>query len=188
MKNITERLLRIMPWLVIVLVVEISVYCVMGMTKADNKGNYVTENSVEQVLEPVQEAEEEVEETPKYTEEDVALLARLVYGEARGEPYEGQVAVAAVVLNRMKTAGFPNTMEGVIFQKLQFSCVDDGQFYLDIPEDSSVYQAAIDALEGIDPTNGCVYFYNPEISTSQWIFDNTQTLMTIGNHRFAIDK
>lgn len=123
-----------------------------------------------------------------YTEEDVALLARLIHGEARGEPYKGQVAVGAVVLNRMEAKGFPNTMEEVIFQKNQFTCVDDGQFYLDIPEDSSVYKAAREALEGKDPSKGCVYFYNPEISTSRWIFENTKTVVTIGSHRFAVDK
>lgn len=123
-----------------------------------------------------------------YTEEDVALLARLIHGEARGEPYKGQVAVGAVVLNRMKSKSFPSTMEEVIFQKNQFSCVNDGQFYIDIPKDSSVYKAAREALEGNDPSNGCVYFYNPEISTSRWIFENTKTVITIGSHRFAVDK
>ena len=132
-----------------------------------------------------EEAVNEIEEST-YTEEDVELLARLVHGEARGEPYEGQVAVAAVVLNRMETTGYPNTMEGVIFEEAQFSCVTDGQFYIDIPQDSTVYQAARDALEGVDPTNGSLYFYNPDTSTNRWIFDNTETTVVIGNHRFAI--
>jgi len=131
---------------------------------------------------------EETEIPSKYTEEDVRLLAQLIYGEAGGEPYEGQVAVGAVVMNRVESASFPNTIEGVIYQKRQFSCVDDGNFYKEIPEYSTVYQAAREALNGVDPTNGCIYFYNPNTSTSRWIFENTTTVVTIGNHRFAVGK
>jgi len=88
------------------------------------------------------------------------LLARVVYGEARGEPYIGQVAVGAVIMNRVKDPSFPNTIAGVIYQDQQFSSIRDGQFDVAIDEDSTVYKAAQDAMNGIDPTNGALYFYN----------------------------
>ena len=112
------------------------------------------------------------------------LLARLVNGEARGEPYKGQVAVAAVVMNRVKSSEFPDTISGVIYQKGQFSCVTDGQINKAIDKDSTVYKAAREALNGADPTNGCVFFYNPKTSKSKWIFSRP-TVITIGKHRFA---
>lgn len=113
------------------------------------------------------------------------LLARLINGEARGEPYEGQVAVGAVILNRVKSPKFPNTIAGVIYQETQFSCVKDGQFDVPIDESSTVYKAAEEAMSGADPTNGALYFYNPSKTKSKWLF-SLKTTMTIGKHRFAI--
>lgn len=114
----------------------------------------------------------------------VDLLARLINGEARGEPYKGQVAVGAVVMNRVKSSEFPDTISGVIYQKGQFSCVTDGQFNKPIDENSTVYKAAQEALNGSDPTNGCIFFYNPKTSKSKWLYTRT-TVITIGSHRFA---
>lgn len=114
----------------------------------------------------------------------IDLLARLINGEARGEPYKGQVAVGAVVMNRVKSSDFPDTISGVIYQKNQFSCVTDGQFNKAIDENSTVYKAAREAMNGSDPTNGCLFFYNPKTSKSSWIFSRP-TVITIGKHRFA---
>ena len=113
---------------------------------------------------------------------DVALLARLISAEARGEPYTGQVAVGAVVLNRMKHPSFPNTMSGVIYQPGAFSCMGDGQF--DQPVADSCYQAARDALNGWDPSGGAIYYFNPVTATSKWIWSRPH-LVTIGKHRFC---
>lgn len=114
----------------------------------------------------------------------VDLLARLINGEARGEPYKGQVAVGAVVMNRVKSSEFPDTISGVIYQKGQFSCVTDGQFNKAIDKKSTVYKAAREAINGADPTNGCIFFYNPKTSKSKWLYTR-QTVITIGSHRFA---
>lgn len=116
-------------------------------------------------------------------ESDVALLAHCVYGEARGEPYIGKVAVAAVVLNRVRSASFPNTISGVIYQEGAFTCVSDGQLYLTPDEDA--YRAARDALNGWDPTYGCLYYYNPETAVSAWIWSR-EVRLTIGAHAFAV--
>lgn len=117
------------------------------------------------------------------TNSDLYLLAKLIHSEARGEPYEGQVAVGAVVLNRVKDPNFPNTLEGVIYQPWAFTALHDGQF--DLEPNATAYQAAQDALNGWDPTYGCVYYYNPATATSSWIFSRT-TVVTIGRHVFAI--
>lgn len=113
---------------------------------------------------------------------DVYLLARLISAEARGEPYEGQVAVGAVVLNRMKHPSFPNTMSGVIYQSGAFSCIYDGQF--NEPVSSTCYQAARDAINGWDPSGGAIYYFNPSTATSSWIWSRP-LLVTIGKHRFC---
>ena len=114
---------------------------------------------------------------------DLYLLAKLIHSEARGEPYEGQVAVGAVVLNRVDDAGFPNTLQGVIYQPWAFTALHDGQFNLE--PTSTSYQAAQDALNGWDPSYGCLYYYNPATATSSWIFSR-QTIVVIGNHVFCI--
>ena len=118
-----------------------------------------------------------------YSDADLNLLARLIYGEARGESYVGQVAVGAVVLNRIKSASFPNTMSGVIYQRYAFTAVDDGQINL-TPNDTA-RKAAQDAMNGWDPSYGALYYYNPATATSSWIFSR-KTTVTIGNHVFAI--
>ena len=116
-------------------------------------------------------------------ENDIQLLARAVYGEARGEPYVGKVAVAAVILNRVKSPSFPNTISGVIYQPLAFTAVADGQ--INLTPDAEALRAARDALNGWDPSNGALYYYNPAKATSQWIYTRPVTGQ-IGNHLFAI--
>ena len=118
-----------------------------------------------------------------YSNSDLMLLARLIYGEARGESYVGQVAVGAVVLNRVKSASFPNTMAGVIYQRYAFTAVEDGQ--INLTPNETAKKAAQDALNGWDPSYGSLYYYNPSTATSQWIFSR-KTITTIGNHVFAI--
>ena len=113
---------------------------------------------------------------------DVNLLARLVYGEARGEPYAGQVAVAAVVLNRVKSSSFPNTVAGVIYQSGAFDVVSDGQ--INMSPDSTAIKAAQDAINGWDPSYGAIYYFNPNTATSKWIWSRPLTVV-IGNHRFC---
>ena len=113
---------------------------------------------------------------------DVNLLARLVYGEARGEPYAGQVAVAAVVLNRVKSSSFPNTIAGVIYQRGAFNVVDDGQ--INLSPNSTAKKAAQDALNGWDPSYGAIYYFNPNTATNKWIWSRPTTV-TIGKHRFC---
>lgn len=113
---------------------------------------------------------------------ELNLLARAVYGEARGEPYAGQVAVAAVILNRVRSSKFPNTVSGVIYQKGAFTAVSDGQ--INLTPTSSAYNAARDALNGWDPTNGCLYYYNPATATSKWIW-SLKVEVRIGRHSFA---
>lgn len=113
---------------------------------------------------------------------DVNLLARLISAEARGEPYSGQVAVGAVVLNRIKHPSFPNTLSGVIYQNGAFSCIADGQFNEPVAE--SAYRAARDALNGADPSGGAIYYFNPSTATSSWIWSRP-LIVTIGKHRFC---
>ena len=117
-----------------------------------------------------------------YTDSDVYLLARLIHSEARGETYTGQVAVGAVVLNRMKHPSVPNTMSGVIYQSGAFSCIADGQF--NQPVANSCYQAARDALNGSDPSGGAIYYFNPATATSKWIWSRP-LITVIGKHRFC---
>lgn len=118
----------------------------------------------------------------KYTQNDYNLLARLISAEARGEPYTGQVAVGAVVLNRVEHPSFPDTIAGVIYQKGAFSCLTDGQFNQPVAE--SCYRAAQDALNGWDPSGGAVYYYNPRTATNQWI-RSRPVIATIGKHVFC---
>lgn len=113
---------------------------------------------------------------------DLNLLARVVYGEARGEPYTGQVAVAAVVLNRVRSSSFPNSVAGVVYQSGAFDCVSDGQ--INLTPNRSAYNAAKDALNGWDPTYGCLFYYNPRTATSKWMLSRTVKL-SIGNHAFC---
>lgn len=118
----------------------------------------------------------------QYTSTDLYLLAKTIYAEGRGEPYAGQVAIGAVILNRVKSSSFPNTVAGVVYQKGAFTAVADGQINLE-PDDTA-YNAAQDALNGWDPSYGCLYYYNPAVATSSWIFDR-KTVTIIGRHVFA---
>lgn len=113
---------------------------------------------------------------------DYHLLARLISAEARGEPYTGQVAVGAVVLNRVEHPSFPSSVSGVIYQNGAFTCLDDGQF--DKPVSDSAYKAARDALNGWDPSGGAIYYFNPNTATSSWIWSRP-LITTIGRHRFC---
>ena len=113
---------------------------------------------------------------------NVDLLARLVYGEARGESYTGQVAVAAVVLNRVKHSSFPNTISGVIYQSGAFDAVSDGQ--INLTPNSTARKAAQDAMNGWDPSYGAIYYFNPDTATNKWIWSRPMTV-TIGKHRFC---
>lgn len=110
------------------------------------------------------------------------LLSRLIYGEARGEPYTGQVAVGAVVLNRVKSSAFPNTIAGVIYQNGAFDVVSDGQ--INLVQNSTAKKAAQDALNGWDPSYGAIYYFNPNTATNKWIWSRPVTV-TIGKHRFC---
>ncbi len=118
-----------------------------------------------------------------YSSSDLDLLARVVYGEARGEPYLGQVAVAAVVLNRVKSSSFPNTISGVVYQPWAFTAVNDGQ--INLTPNETARKAAQDAMNGWDPTYGCLYYYNPKTATSSWIRQK-EIHLSIGAHVFCL--
>lgn len=124
-----------------------------------------------------------VETVSTSTNSDLYLLAKAVYAEARGESYTGQVAVAAVILNRVKSASFPNTISGVIYQPWAFTAVNDGQ--INLTPNQTAINAARDALNGWDPTYGALYYFNPRTATSKWIWSRKQTI-TIGNHIFCV--
>ncbi len=119
---------------------------------------------------------------PASTTKNIDLLARIISAEARGEPYIGQVAVGAVILNRIEHPSFPDTLSGVIFQKGAFTAVTDGQF--EQPVSDSAYSAARDALNGWDPTNGCIYYYNPKKTSNKFIYSRP-IVTVIGDHRFC---
>jgi len=124
-----------------------------------------------------------IPQSSRFTAQEIQLMARVGHGEARGEPYEGQVAVAAVVLNRLKNPAFPNTVAGVIFQPGAFTAVDDGQVWLEPNE--TAYKAVRDAINGWDPTGGALYYFNPATATSKWIWSRPQ-LKRIGKHIFCL--
>ena len=115
---------------------------------------------------------------------DLQLLARAVNGEARGEPYTGQVAVAAVILNRVNHSSFPNTVAGVIYQPGAFTAVSDGQINVPISSDSTVYKACRYAMNGWDPSGGAIYYFNPDTATNSWIWSRP-LIVQIGKHRFC---
>jgi N-acetylmuramoyl-L-alanine amidase len=117
------------------------------------------------------------------SDNDIKIMANAVYGEARGEPYEGQVAVAAVILNRVRSPEFPNTVSGVIFQPGAFTAVADGQIWLE-PNDTA-RRAVMDAINGWDPSGGCLYYFNPATATSKWIWTRPQ-VKRIGKHIFCM--
>ncbi|WP_152446531.1 spore cortex-lytic enzyme [Bacillus sp. THAF10] len=117
-----------------------------------------------------------------FSENDIQLMANAVYGESRGEPYEGQIAVAAVILNRINSPTFPNTVSGVIFEPLAFTAVADGQIWL-TPNDTAK-RAVVDAINGMDPSEGATYYFNPNTATSGWIWGRPQ-IKRIGKHIFC---
>mgnify|MGYP006351935225 FL=1 len=119
---------------------------------------------------------------PKYTEKDIQIMANAVYGEARGEPYEGQVAVAAVILNRLESPEFPDTISEIIFQPRAFTAVADGQIWLTPNERAK--EAVLDAINGWDPTENALYYFNPKTATSSWIWSRPQ-IKQIGEHIFC---
>ena len=129
-------------------------------------------------------SKEEVQAASSGGNSDIQLLARAINGEARGEPYEGQVAIGAVILNRVKDSRFPNTIAGVIYQAGAFTAVSDGQINKAIDKESTVMKAARDAMNGWDPTDGAVYYFNPATATNKWIWSRP-LIKTIGKHRFC---
>lgn len=120
--------------------------------------------------------------TSSSNQSDVNLIARAIYGEARGESYVGQVAVGAVIMNRVKSSKFPNTIAGVVYQSGAFDAVSDGQ--INLTPDSTAKKAAQDAINGWDPTYGAIYYFNPNTATNSWIWSRPTTV-TIGKHRFC---
>jgi N-acetylmuramoyl-L-alanine amidase len=122
-------------------------------------------------------------QTNGFNSSEVYLLAKTIYAEGRGEPYTGQVAIGAVVLNRVQHPSFPNTISGVVYQKHAFTAVSDGQ--INLTPNETAMRAARDAINGWDPSGGAIYYYNPAVATSSWIFDR-QTVTVIGKHVFAI--
>lgn len=121
------------------------------------------------------------------TNNDIYLMSQIVYAESKGEPYDGKVAVASVILNRTLNPGFPKTVEGVITQKNAFSCVRDGK--ISVTPDDDCKKAVMDAIKGVDPTDRAVFFYNPKTATSQWMKNVEKvSTKTIGNHVFFKSK
>ncbi|WP_409300689.1 cell wall hydrolase [Peribacillus sp. SCS-155] len=157
----------------------------MGYLHTTPTGKYgtVTQNAVEQFQRDTNLIADGIIGPNTYRQlQNVEKMARVVNGEARGELYEGQVAVAAVILNRIETPGFPKTVSGVITQTNAFTCLSDGQYNL--KPNYTAYRAVIDAFKGWDPSSGAVYYYNPLHATSDWIFTRS-TIKRIGNHLFA---
>src|SRR5690625_3303529 len=158
--------------------------------KPSTSGQATQQGKKEQQQKPQQQEQKEpqTEQTgavnvPQgFSQNDIKLMANAVHGEARGEPYEGQVAVAAVILNRTKSPTFPNTVSGVIFEPRAFTAVADGQIWL-TPDDTS-RRAVLDAINGWDPTENAIYYFNPETATSAWIWSRPQ-IKTIGKHIFC---
>lgn len=151
-----------------------------------NKGNKFTHYGSKPLSSQVNKGtgtKEEIQLPSKYSEQDLKLIANAVYGEARGEPYEGQVAVAAVILNRIEHADFPDTVGGVIFQPGAFTAVADGQIWLTPNERAK--EAVLDAINGWDPSENAIYYFNPITATSKWIWSRQQ-IKKIGLHVFCI--
>ena len=148
-----------------------STYKALGMTKSY------------QILESQAGKGNNAQNAQGYSSSEVYLLAKTIYAEGRGEPYTGQVAIGAVVLNRVRSADFPNSISGVVYQKHAFTAVSDGQ--INLTPNETAMKAAREAINGWDPTGGALYYYNPAVATSAWIFDR-QTITVIGKHVFAI--
>ena len=149
-----------------------------------NRGNRFTHYGGQPLEQQVQQGtnNSQVQLPGKYSEQDLQLMANAVYGEARGEPYEGQVAVAAVILNRLESPDFPNSISGIIFQPRAFTAVADGQIWLEPNERAK--QAVLDAMNGWDPSENALYYFNPATATSGWIWSRPQ-IKQIGDHIFC---
>ena len=149
-----------------------------------NKGNRFTHYGGQSLENQVQQGTKnsQVQLPGKYSEQDLQLMANAVYGEARGEPYEGQVAVAAAILNRLESPDFPNSISGIIFQPRAFTAVADGQIWLEPNERAK--QAVLDAMNGWDPSENALYYFNPATATSEWIWSRPQ-IKQIGDHIFC---
>lgn len=149
-----------------------------------NKGNRFTHYGGQSLENQVQQGTKnsQVHLPGKYSEQDLQLMANAVYGEARGEPYEGQVAVAAVILNRLESPDFPNSISGIIFQPRAFTAVADGQIWLEPNEQAK--RAVLDAMNGWDPSENALYYFNPATATSGWIWSRPQ-IKQIGDHIFC---
>ena len=150
-----------------------------------NKGNKFTHYGEKPLASQVGKgtgAKKDVQLPAKYSDQDLKLLSNAVYGEARGEVYEGQVAVAAVILNRVEHPDFPNTVGGVIFQPGAFTAVDDGQIWLEPNQRAT--EAVLDAINGWDPSENAIYYFNPITATSKWIWSRPQ-IKKIGLHIFC---
>jgi len=148
----------------------------------DEKIEKRLEKALERSEKEVQQDSLATQASTNYQNKDLYLLARVINGEARGEPYIGQVAIGAVIINRTKHPGFPKTISGVIYQPGAFTCVSDGQINAKL--EPTALKAARDALNGWDPTNGCIYYYNPAKTTNKWIWSR-KVVLVIGKHRFA---
>lgn len=157
-----KKILKIILVLFLVIFTIIEIYNIILILMEKNESLAVTNSSVS----------------------NVQLIARAINGEARGETYEGQVAVGAVILNRVKSSSFPNTIAGVIYEPGAFTAVSDGQINVPIQENSTVVKAAQDALNGWDPTGGAIYYFNPNTATNSWIWSRP-VIKTIGKHRFC---
>lgn len=164
--------LLVVSLLVLIYIIMPTKYILAENTKTENNNyQYKNSNSIEQRKEVI-----------NISNEELLLLSKLITGEARGESYEGQLAVAAVVINRVKDSRFPDTIKDVIYQRNAFSVVKDGSINMSPTE--SAYKAAQEALYGEDPTNQAIYFWNPDIATCKWI-RTLNPYMRIGNHVFA---
>jgi N-acetylmuramoyl-L-alanine amidase len=149
---------------------------------ADGAVGKATANTLSNTVSSGSEATSPSRGFTTFSNQDIYDLARLVYGEARGEPYVGQVAVAAVAINRLESNKFANTLRGVIYEPLAFTAVSDAQFYLE--PNASALQAAKDAIKGWDPTGGALYYWNPKTATSKWVWSRS-IITQIGQHVFA---
>ncbi|MBS4194519.1 spore cortex-lytic enzyme [Lederbergia citri] len=155
-----------------------------GGTPLANQTGPSKKNKATQAPKPAQAPKPTAANTPTgFSQNDITLMANAVHGEARGEPYEGQVAVAAVILNRVNSAEFPKTVAGVIFEPLAFTAVADGQIWLTPNETAK--RAVLDAINGWDPTEGALYYFNPNTATSAWIWSRPQ-IKQIGEHIFCM--
>ncbi len=168
---------EIITYFAIFFIITIVVFSSFSGILKDNENNKLADDNIVN-----NKASEESNYIINISEEDVNLLARAVYSEARGESIKGQVAVASVIINRVKSPGFPNSVKEVIFQPWAFTAVHDGQFWLQ--PDSSAYTAAKYALQGWDPSGKALYYYNPAKVTSNWIY-NRPVIGKIGEHVFA---